>query len=292
MEELVIQNQLLDLKRRIKERLLKVGLEPAEATAESELITKDVSGLSVAQQILFEGSLKEEWNTRIEHILRERKKRVPLQYILGHTSFMGLRFSVEPGVFIPRSDTEALVEATVETVRKEQLLNPYIMDIGTGSGAIAVALAVKMPHAKILAVELEEIPFRVAQQNAALNGVFERIQFVRGNWQEHVPLDLDIIVSNPPYIAESLKPTLAPEVLDHEPHKALFGSGEDGLGYYRELARTTRFAFNKIAGGWLLCELGDGQASDCQSIFSEQGWTQIGICSDLNGVGRVLSAHS
>jgi release factor glutamine methyltransferase len=280
------------LKREIKERLLEVGLEATEAAAESELIARDVSGLSVAQQILFEGTLKSEWNERVEHILSERKRRVPLQYILGHTSFMGLQFRVEPGVFIPRADTESLVESTIETVRKERLLQPFIMDIGTGSGAISVALAVKMPHAKILAVELEETPFRVAQENARLNGVFERIKFVRGNWREHVPLDLDIIVSNPPYIAPALKPTLAPEVLDFEPHSALFGSDEDGVGYYRELARITRFAFNKIAGGWLLCEIGDDQAIRCETIFRDQGWTKIGICHDLNGAERVLMAHS
>ena len=269
-----------------------MGLEAPEAAAESELIARDVTGLSVAQQILFEGALKDEWSERVEHILSERKKRVPLQYILGHTSFMGLQFRVEPGVFIPRADTETLVEATIETAAKERLLQPYIMDIGTGSGAISVALAVKMPHAKILAVELEEIPFRVAQDNARLNGVYERIKFVRGNWREHVPLDLDIIVCNPPYIAESLKPTLAPEVLDFEPHTALFGFDEDGLGYYRELARITRFAFNKIAGGWLICEIGDDQANRCEVIFNDQGWSKIEVRHDLNGAERVLMAHS
>ena len=281
-----------EFKTEIRKELLGLGLEPGEAIAESDVIVQEVSGLTAAQQVIFEGRPSEAWRRRAREILEQRIKRIPLQYALGHTQFMGMRLRVEPGVFIPRADTEVLVEATIEIVHQDKLKEPYIMDIGTGSGAIAIALAKNIPDAKILAVEISAVPYRVAQENAKSHGVDSRIEFVHGNWRQQVPLDLDIIVSNPPYIPANLKETLAHEVVDHEPHEALFGTDEDGLGYYRELARTTRSAFNKLPGGWLLCEMGEGQALDCASIFRQQGWTRVGTRSDLSGIERVLLAHN
>ena len=288
----MVANSLLDFKKEVRQKLLAMGLEPGEAAAESEIIVAHVSGLTAAEQTIFDGSLSEQWQERTAQIIEQRSRHVPLQYVLGHTEFMGMRFHVEPGVFIPRPDTEVLVEAAIELVRREQLTSPYFMDIGTGSGAIAIALANYINDAKVLAVEISDVPFRVAQANAKANGVESRIEFVHGDWRHHVPLDLDIIVSNPPYIPVSLKETLAPEVENYEPHLALFGTDEDGLGFYREMARTTQTAFSKLAGGWLLCELGQGQADDCAALFRAQGWTRISTKADLSGIKRVLIAHS
>jgi release factor glutamine methyltransferase len=274
------------------QKLLAMGLEPGEAAAEAGIITAEVTGLSAADQIIFPGPFLEKWNKVSGDILEQRKKHVPLQYIIGYTEFMGLKFKVEAGVFIPRSDTEALVEAVIEIVRKEKISRPYLMDIGTGSGAIGVALAKRIEGARVLAVEIEETPFRVAKKNAELHRVSDRVEVVHGDWRENVPLDLDVIVSNPPYIPRSQQETLAPEVGEHEPHRALFGSDDDGLGYYRQLARATRTAFNKLDGGWIACEFGDGQASDCEAIFKKEGWHEVSIKADLSGSPRVILARA
>jgi release factor glutamine methyltransferase len=287
-----IENQLLSFKRELVKKLLAMGLETGEASAEADIITAEVTGLTATEQIIFPGPFLEKWNKVAADILEQREKHVPLQYIVGYTEFMGLKFKVEPGVFIPRSDTEALVETVMEIVRKEKISAPYIMDIGTGSGAVGVALAKRIEGARVLAVEIEETPFRIAKKNAELHKVADRVQFVHGDWRENVPLDLDIIVSNPPYIPRSQEASLAPEVGKHEPHRALFGSDEDGLGYYRELARSTRSAFNKLDGGWIACEFGDGQASDCLAIFKNEGWFEVSVKADLSGSPRVISARA
>ncbi len=251
-----------------------------------------MTGLTATEQIIFAGPFLEKWRKVSDDILEQRKKHIPLQYIVGYTEFMGLKFKVEPGVFIPRSDTECLVEAVVEIVKKEHISRPFLMDIGTGSGAIGVALAKRLEGARVLAVEIEETPFRIAKKNAELHKVSDRVNFVLGDWRENVPLDLDIIVSNPPYIPRSQEESLAPEVGKNEPHRALFGSDDDGLGYYRQLARSTRTAFNKLDGGWIACEFGDGQAVDCQAIFKNEGWHEISIKADLNGLPRVIQARA
>jgi len=260
--------------------------------AETDIILAEVAGLSRAEQIIFDSPCPEKWRKQAMDILDQREKKIPLQYVIGHTQFMGLKFRVEPGVFIPRADTEVVVETAIDILRRERFQQPYVMDIGTGSGAIAVALAKNLPEAKVLACEIAEIPFRVAMQNARFHQVEARIEFVNGNWRENVPLDLDMIVSNPPYIPRNLESTLASEVVMHEPHLALFGDDEDGLSYYREMARLTRTAFNKLEGGWFVCELGDNQATECVRIFQREGWHEISVIRDLSGTVRVLSARS
>lgn len=292
MEGGTIEKELRQLKTDVSDELLKLDLPPGEAAAESDLILADVTGLSASEQIIFDGPFLEKWRKHAFDILQKRKERVPLQYILGYTHFMGLRFKVEPGVFIPRADSEALVETVIRIVGEEKLKSPYIMDIGTGSGAIAVSLAKHIPGAKVLAVEISETPYRVAKANAESNKVADRIEFVHGNWMEHVPLDLDIIVSNPPYIPRHQEPSLAPEVSLHEPHLALFGEDPDGLGYYRKFARSCKSAFNKLDGGWVVCEIGDGQAEDCQAIFKKEQWFEVSVTPDLSGNPRVLAARA
>ncbi|MDD4900310.1 MAG: peptide chain release factor N(5)-glutamine methyltransferase, partial [Candidatus Omnitrophica bacterium] len=186
--------------------------------------------------------LNAEISKYIGTVLKRRIHGEPLQYILGKTEFMGLEFKVEPGVLIPRQETEILVEKVVQEVTKSQGHNAIslsLLDLGTGSGCIAVFLAKMFPAAKITAVDISEQALRIAKQNAILHGVDERIQFIQGNLLSPYAVrrtQYDIIVSNPPYIPSWEISQLQPEIA-YEPRIALDG-GEDGLDFYRKIALT------------------------------------------------------
>jgi release factor glutamine methyltransferase len=217
----------------------------------------------------------------------------PIQYITGETEFYGLPFRVNRDVLIPRPETEHLVEKTIalaqEFRRTGTIPAPRILDVGTGSGAIAVALAHALPFAEITATDISPAALAVAKDNAARNSVAHRVRFVEGDLLDPVVGEqFDIVVSNPPYVQVSDRNTLDEEVRNYEPAQALF-AGEDGLAVCRRLIPT---AFSALGiGGFLLLEIGYGQQQAMQELLKHEGFIGIEFTADLQGIPRVAAAR-
>lgn len=258
----------------------------ADARFEAELLLRSALGedrarfFATLEDELDEAKLAEFW-----HWLEERASGVPLQHLVGRQEFMGLNFAVSPAVLIPRPDTEIAVEVALELMR--QLQQPLVADIATGSGAIAVALAYHHQGAKVWATDISGDALAVAKQNAARNGVGERVSFVECSWGKGLlaqGLKFDCVVSNPPYIASEEISRLALEV-QKEPHLALDG-GPDGLDCYRALVPEARALLRP--GGHLVLEVGQGQAGAVSALLWHHEFSGIATRPDLAGIDRVV----
>ncbi len=280
-------SSLAQLKKELAGALRAAGIESLESQREAELIFEHVTGLTPAQQVLKANDPidDEQWRV-IRSILRRRAQRVPLQYCLGSADFMGLKLAVCPGVFIPRTDTESLVEVALELTAG--LPAPHLAEIGCGSGAITIALLKRLADARLTAIDISPAAVAATRQNALAHKVFERMTLVHGPWISCLPDNLDAIVSNPPYIPRSQAGSLDREVGEHEPPEALFGEDDDGLGFYRKLS--TIAPGHLKGGGFVVLEVGDGQAEQVRSIFRDKGWQRISTHADVNGLLRVVSA--
>ena len=193
---------------------------------------------------------------RFADLLARRLRGEPIQYITGEQEFYGLPFRVTPDVLIPRPETEHLIEKALALVTG--FANPRIVDVGTGSGAIAVALAHDLPHAQITALDISRPSLEIARENAERNRVARRIRFLQSDLLASVADErFDLVVSNPPYVPTADRDSLSVEVREHEPALALF-AGDDGLDVYGRLIPT---AFSALeAGGFLALEIGYGQS--------------------------------
>jgi release factor glutamine methyltransferase len=222
-----------------------------------------------------------------ERMSTRRLAGEPMQHITGEAEFYGLPFSVNRDVLIPRPETEHLVEKALELAAL--FTAPRIADVGTGSGAIAVALAHHLPAAAIAAVDISVAALDVARKNANRNLAGSRIHFCSGDLL--APFDgekFEMIVSNPPYVPESDRDSLAVEVRDYEPARALF-AGEDGLAIYRRLIPE---AFGVLVpGGYILLEIGCGQRAGVQALLANAGFASIDFTTDLRGIPRVVTAQ-
>jgi release factor glutamine methyltransferase len=215
--------------------------------------------------------------------LTRRAAHEPIQYILGEQEFFGLTLRVTPNVLIPRPETEHLVEAALARIPRDTAVR--IADIGTGSGAIAIALAHSLPQAHVTAVDISSAALTVASENAERHHVAGRIRFVESDLFTALPDErFDVIVSNPPYVAES--ETLEPQVRDYEPHSALY-AGPSGLDIYRRLIPQARLSLNPE--GWLLLEIGHGQQLELAALLST--WDKITFVTDLQSIPRVAIAR-
>jgi release factor glutamine methyltransferase len=209
--------------------------------------------------------------------LRRRAAHEPIQYIVGEQEFFGLTFSVTPNVLIPRPETEHLVEALLARVPHDRPLR--IADVGTGSGAIAVALAHALPLARLTAVDVSEAALTLARRNAETHRVADRVRFLKSDLLSAVAGQrFDAVVSNPPYVAEADRASLEPQVRDYEPASALF-AGPTGLDMYEALRLS----------GWLLMEIGLGQSDALARLLS--GWDNVSFVDDLQGIPRVACAQ-
>jgi release factor glutamine methyltransferase len=221
-----------------------------------------------------------------ECLIDRRLTMEPIQYIIGQQEFYGLNLHVTPAVLIPRPETEHLIEAVLARLPGDQPLR--IVDIGTGSGAIAIALAVHLPLAEITALDLSPEALHVAQTNAREHSVGHRIRFLLSDLLATIAHETgyDAIVSNPPYISAADHDTLSPQVRDYEPHTALF-AGPDGLDIYSRLIPQARYALKP--NGLLAMEIGHGQREAMTSLLT--GWQQIAFIDDLQQIPRVALAH-
>jgi release factor glutamine methyltransferase len=226
----------------------------------------------------------------VRALVRRRGQREPLQHIVGSTSFCGLEMSVNRNVLVPRPETELLAEAGWEFLSTLISQPSTALDFGTGSGCIAIALAVKCPSACIVALDASAHALVVARENAALNGVGERIEFIHGNSLAALAAGsrFDLIVSNPPYIPSAEIAALQTEVRDFDPHEALDG-GADGLAFYRLLAEQAGACLRP--GGKIMLEFGDGQAAAIRDLFAASGWVVETVRADYTQRDRILIAR-
>jgi release factor glutamine methyltransferase len=232
---------------------------------------------------------------RYDDLLARRAGGVPVQYITGRQEFWGLEFEVNSSVLIPRPETEHLIEVALERLGSRRNESLRIADVGTGSGCIAVALAKEFPHAQITATDISPAALEVARRNVARHGVPTRISLLQMNLLHSCfaaadPLPVfDLIASNPPYVGRADRSTLQREVVDHEPHQALF-AGAEGLDVYPELIAQAGQLLHP--NGALIVELGFGQAARIAAMLNaDTRWTRISLTSDLAGIPRVLAAE-
>lgn len=224
--------------------------------------------------------MREEQEKEYMDLLEKRASRIPLQYITGEQEFMGLDFKVNPGVLIPRQDTEILVEEALKAITPGM----EVLDLCTGSGCIAVSLAKFKPKAKMQGADISPEALQVSEENARRNGV--DVRFFLSDMFRQVRGNFDIIVSNPPYIPTGVIQGLMPEVKDFEPHLALDGR-EDGLWFYRILASEGKKYLKP--GGFLMVEIGCDQGKAVSRLFQDEGYCDIKVIKDLAGLDRVVT---
>jgi release factor glutamine methyltransferase len=222
---------------------------------------------------------------RFQHSLSRRELHEPIQYITGEVEFYGLPLQVDSRVLIPRPETEHLVEAVLE---RTQVGTPFrVVDVGTGSGAIAIALAVHRPLAEVTALDISLDALNLASRNASQHGVANRIRFLDSDLLSAVAGErFDVVVSNPPYVAKGEEPSLSRQVREHEPALALF-AGDTGREIYERLIPQAKAVLKP--GGWLAMEIGFGQKEALSPLLSE--WSDVSFLADLQGIPRVVCAR-
>lgn len=230
-------------------------------------------------------AISEDEVRRFQAMLDSRAQGKPAQYITGRQDFYGLEFEVTPDVLIPRPETELLVETALKVISKDRSVS--ICDVGTGSGCIAVTLLCQLPLARAVAVDISPAALEVAKRNAARHVVTDRIGFVLSDCfaalaQQH----FDLIVSNPPYVAEGAVATLQREVRDYEPRVALT-AGSDGLDVIRRLVTGAKDCLKP--GGHLLFEIGFDQHEAVGELIQAQTWQLLDIHPDLQGIPRIVA---
>lgn len=252
---------------------------------DAELLLADTLKLNrVGLYLNYDRPLSAEELTAFRKQVERRARREPLAYILGRCEFWSLPFRVTPAVLIPRPDTEVLVEEALKRLPPQG----RVLDVGLGSGAIAVAIAHARDDVRVEGIDLSPEALAVARENAVANGVAERIAFRQGDLFTLAGGPYELIVSNPPYIAVGEMPTLMPEVRDFEPSLALV-AGADGLDCYRALAPA---AWSQLSvGGWLLVEVGADQAKVVSELFAAAGFCECFTVRDLAGIERVVGGR-
>lgn len=231
-----------------------------------------------------------EWASNLEAAAARRLSGEPVSRIIGEREFWGLKFTLNEATLDPRPETELLVAEAIALGEKHR--SARILDLGTGSGAIALAILSALPKAKATATDSSEAALDMARRNAGRHGLAPRIEFRLGSWWQAVPHTemFDLIASNPPYIASDVIPTLAPEVRLFDPAAALDG-GWDGLEGYRAIA--SQAARRLVPDGLLLLEIGFNQADIVVKMLSRAGFGRVTVQKDLAGLDRmVLASHS
>jgi len=284
---------IAELVARARERLLAAGVPADEAPGDAEVLARHVLGWDLTRYATDRRDpAPPEFATRYDALLARRAAREPVSQIVGHREFWGLDFEVTRDVLTPRPETELVVQAALDVCKERpasaawmSIWPSVIIDIGTGSGCLAVALAREFPEATVIASDVSAAALSVARRNAERHNVSQRIAFMHGEW---IPPenDVELIVSNPPYIPLRDAASLAPEVRDYEPSVALFG-GPDGLDFYRRLLVDCVGHLNP--DGWLVIELGYDQAAAVRALAEPYYWEEGPTYRDLQNLERVLT---
>ena len=258
------------------------GIENARLEAEW-LLCEALSLDRVGLYLNFDKPLQEAELAAYRGMVARRARREPLQHILGSQEFMGLEFMTTAAALIPRHDTEVLVTESLKVVPDAR----RVLDIGSGSGCVAIALVRSLPNAAVVSVDISPDALELAHGNAALNSV--SVEFRLGSLFEPVHGErFDLVVSNPPYIPAADIESLQPEVRDYEPRSALDG-GSDGLDFYRAIIPAA--PGHLTAGGWLILEVGAGQAAKVTEMLAENGFSAIFTAQDPGGIERVVGGR-
>jgi release factor glutamine methyltransferase len=265
------------------------GLYPeTEVQGFTRLLFEWVCKWSYTEQVLNKNrTIKKSDFAKIEKIVARLKGFEPIQYIFGETEFMGLKLRVNPAVLIPRPETEELVNCVIETGSAD---SANILDIGTGSGCIPLALKKRWPGSNISAIDISEAALETAKNNAALNHL--NVHFFIAdilNWEKINWPEFDIIISNPPYVRELEKQAMQRNVLEFEPELALFVSNTDPLIFYRKIAA---FAKKQLAkNGKLYLEINEYLGNEMRELLAGSGFKNIELKKDINGKERMISCR-
>ena len=269
------------------------GVQIESANLDAQLLAACVLGVSRTYVLIYpELKLTPKQESEYMALIERRSLHEPVAYITGTCEFMSLAFAVDENVLIPRADTETLVEAAISEANSRGARR--VLEIGTGSGCVAVSLAVNCPSLSVTAVDISPSALDVARANAQAHGVSRRVAFMQGDIFEDRLTDVltvsggfDMLVSNPPYITAAEMAALVQSVRGFEPHTALSG-GQDGLMFYREIARRAPALLNESAA--VLLEIGCTQGGQTRDIFNNFG--NISVLKDLTGKDRVLRADN
>ncbi|TDP91741.1 release factor glutamine methyltransferase [Halanaerobium saccharolyticum] len=277
-----------ELLNRSDQFLAEKGIESSRLDA--EVLMADLLDMErINLYVKYDYPLKSNEIDTYREMIKKRAQRLPVAYITEKKEFMSLEFMVKEGVLIPRPETENLVETVIEYCREQEIENPQIIDVGTGSGAIAVSLAHYLDDAKVVGVDLSPEAIKVARQNMEKHELSERMSILKSDLlSEFIKREIkgiDIVVSNPPYISEAEMEDLAPEV-KKEPKTAL-KAGEDGLEYYRRLIPEAEKVLKNE--GRIFLEIGYQQAEAVTDLFGEK-WTEVEVEKDYSKNDRIVSA--
>ena len=270
-------------------RLEGAGVDDARRNA--EWLMEEVLGVTRAALYAYaEAPVSPDEARHAEVLLARRLRREPIQYVLGHADFFGLRLRVAPAVLIPRPETEEVAEEALR--RLDGLAAPWALDVGTGSGALALALKARRPDAEVFACDVSESALALAAENAErlhLDVVFFQADVLDPAFAHAAPPAFDLVVSNPPYVPEAERAALAPEVREHEPPGALFVPDDDPLLFYRALA--ARACDLLKPGGWLVVETHAEFGSAVRGLFERAGFAGAVLRRDLSGRPRIVSGQ-
>ncbi|MBI5848031.1 MAG: peptide chain release factor N(5)-glutamine methyltransferase [Nitrospirae bacterium] len=295
--------RLLELLRKSTEHLEAAGID--DPLAEAELLVFHVVKMDRLDAYVENPEIAVANSAKVRRLLQRRIKGEPAQYIIGHVEFSGLTIRVGKGVLIPRPETELLVEEVIKVARSQKTVSfgdpPRLevrsktvksfslLDICTGSGCIALSLAMKFPDAEVYGTDLSKEALIYAKKNAAANNI-TNVRFAQGSL--FAPIRgkrFDIITANPPYIRADEIETLQREIRDWEPVAALDG-GMDGMDFYRAILASARWYLNP--GGFIFLELGYDQAEGVQKIADAEGFREVSVINDYAGIGRILKARA
>jgi release factor glutamine methyltransferase len=278
---MAILNERLAAARRAFER---AGIAPEEAAIDAEVLARHALGWERAALITrAHQPPPAQFESAFSPLVERRIQREPVAQIVGHREFWGLEFDVTRDVLVPRPETELVVEAALELARASHVQR--IVDAGTGSGCIAVSLAVSLPVVSVVATDVSAAALAVARRNARRHGVEDRVTFVQSDLLSGVTGAADLIVSNPPYVPEKDVAVLPPEVALYEPREALV-AGEDGLSAIARLIEEGRA--HLAPAGHLVVEFGFGQAAKVTAMASAAGWRIHSVRPDLQQIPRVI----
>ena len=260
-----------------------------EAKAMTRLIFHSLKGWNVTDMIIHEGDTVSDYiDGKIKEILKRLLNHEPIQYILGEAYFYGMNLEVDRNTLIPRPETEELVDMIVKRWNRQNDLR--VLDIGTGSGAIAIALSRNLPFSKVSAVDISEGALKIAERNA--KKLKADINFIHDDVFNYSPSadSFDIIVSNPPYIDESEKADMERNVLDYEPHSALFVPDSNPLIFYSRIIEIASVALHR--GGMLYFEINPRHSQDLVMLLRHEGFSDVEIHQDIAGKERFISANA
>lgn len=270
-----------------EEYLQKKGIESPRINAEL-LLAGILNCNRLDLYLKFDQPLSEKEKTLYRNYIARRGKKEPLQYILGKVDFFGLKLKVNNSVLIPRPETELLVEYILNDLNSNEEIS--VLDIGSGSGNISIALAKSLPHAEITGMDISNAAIEIAKQNAKINDITENINFIQADIFLELPNGIkkkyDVIVSNPPYVSVEEFETLQSEIKDYEPSIAVTDY-EDGLKFYKRIIELSGGLLN--SGGKIYFELAEGQSGKVHEILQKYNFKNIKIKKDYSGIDRIIS---